>query len=322
MVKSLAPEVRAYPDPDSIDRVITTAPHWAYLKIAEGCSNKCSFCVIPQIRGPYVSVPPDLVVKEAEKLAAQGVKELILVAQDTTLYGADLRLKNGLPRLLEKLSRVHDLRWIRVMYMYPALVTDELLSVFAGEERVVPYFDIPLQHASTRVLKSMCRPETEKTIRDMLDSIRFKLPSSAIRTAFITGFPGESEDDFKTLLRLVEDARFDHMGAFIYSPEEGTTAYSMTGAVPRKKAEDRYARLMTTQKEISLAKLEEKIGSIAEVLVDIPDPEEMLLTGRLPTQAPKIDGTVILDGVEAEPGDMVKVRITGATEYDLIGEEA
>jgi len=321
MVKNLVPGSKAYPDPDSQDRIITTSPYWAYLKIAEGCSNKCSFCVIPQIRGPYKSVEMESVVKEAEGLAEQGVKELILVAQDTTLYGADLKMKNGLPRLLEKLSRIKKLEWIRVMYMYPALVTDELLSVFAGEGKVVPYFDIPLQHASTNLLKSMGRPETETSIRDMLDRIRQKLPNSAIRTAFIVGFPGEKAEDFKTLLRLVEDARFDHMGAFKFSPEEGSAAFTMSGAVPRKKAEERYGLLMTAQRDISRAKLEEKIGSVAEVLVDIQDTEEMLVTGRLATQAPKIDGCVILDGVEAAPGSIVKVKITGASDYDLVGGE-
>jgi ribosomal protein S12 methylthiotransferase len=319
MVKNLVPDSRAYPDPDSHDRVITTSPYWAYLKIAEGCSNKCSFCVIPQIRGPYKSVEMESVVKEAEGLAEQGVKELILVAQDTTLYGADLKMKNGLPRLLEKLSHIKKLKWIRVMYMYPALVTDELLSVFAGEEKIVPYFDIPLQHASTRLLKSMGRPESETGIRDMLDRIKRKLPDSAIRTAFIVGFPGEKVEDFKTLLQLVADVRFDHMGAFKFSPEEGSTAFSMTGTVPKKKAEERYEQLMTAQRDISRAKLEEKVGLVADILVDIPDPEEMLLTGRLATQAPKIDGCVILDGVEAEPGRIVKVKITGASDYDLIG---
>jgi ribosomal protein S12 methylthiotransferase len=321
MVKNLVPGSKAYPDPDSQDRIITTSPYWAYLKIAEGCSNKCSFCVIPQIRGPYKSVEMESVVKEAEGLAEQGVKELILVAQDTTLYGADLKMKNGLPRLLEKLSRIKKLEWIRVMYMYPALVTDELLSVFAGEGKVVPYFDIPLQHASTNLLKSMGRPETETSIRDMLDRIRQKLPNSAIRTAFIVGFPGEKAEDFKTLLRLVEDARFDHMGAFKFSPEEGSAAFTMSGAVPRKKAEERYGLLMTAQRDISRAKLEEKIGSVAEVLVDIQDTEEMLVAGRLATQAPKIDGCVILDGVEAAPGSIVKVKITGASDYDLVGGE-
>jgi ribosomal protein S12 methylthiotransferase len=321
MVKNLVPGRRAYPDPDSHDRIITTSPHWAYLKIAEGCSNKCSFCVIPQIRGPYKSEEPERVVKEAEGLAEQGVEELILVAQDTTLYGADLKIKNGLPRLLEKLARIKKLKWIRVMYMYPALVTDELLCVFAGEEKVVPYFDIPLQHASTRLLKSMGRPETETSIKDMLDRIRHKLPAAAIRTAFIVGFPGEKAEDFKTLLQLVADVRFDHMGAFKFSPEEGSAAFSMSGAVPRKKAEARYELLMTAQRDISRAKLAEKIGSSADVLVDIPDPEEMLVTGRLATQAPKIDGCVILDGVEAVPGRIVKVKITGATDYDLIGGE-
>ncbi|MBI4666151.1 MAG: 30S ribosomal protein S12 methylthiotransferase RimO [Nitrospinae bacterium] len=323
IVSDLAPKkIEAPHDPDDSARILTTAPHWAYLKIAEGCSNKCAFCIIPAIRGPYKSVPADMALKEAKALAARGVKELILVAQDTTLYGADIHMKNGLAELLRGLVKIPGLEWIRVMYMYPTLVNDELLSVMAGEEKVAPYFDMPLQHAADSVLKNMLRPETNGSIRALLEKIKRRLPHAALRTAFITGFPGETEADFKVLLNLVKDEEFDHMGAFVYSPEEGTSAYGMPGSVPRKKAEERYARLMETQKSISSRKLERKVGMTGRVLVDGMAGEEMLNTGRLITQSPGIDGCVILDGVEAEPGDFIQVAITGHTEYDLIGSGA
>lgn len=323
IIADLAPEkAHAAADPDTGSRIITTSRHWAYLKIAEGCSNKCTFCVIPSIRGPYKSVDMEPVVAEAANLAARGVKELVVVAQDTTLYGADLKMKNGLASLLRKLAQIDGIQWIRTMYMYPALINDGLLDVFAGEGKVVPYFDIPLQHASNRILKSMGRPETNSSIRTLLENIRAKVPGAAIRTSFITGFPGERDEDFNELLRLVEDARFDHMGAFTYSPEEGTPAIDMEEAVDPEAAAERLEILMQAQAEISAGTLNGKVGKVYEILVDDPKPEEPLLTGRLATQAPEIDGCVILDGVEAEPGTFIKTLITQSSEYDLVGVAA
>ncbi len=309
-----------YPDPDKLSRIITTSPYWAYLKISEGCSNTCSFCSIPAIRGPYKSRAIKDVVAEAVQLATQGVKEIILVAQDSSLYGADIRESDGLLRLLKKLGKIAGLAWIRVMYLYPALVTDRLLDVFAVEEKVVPYFDIPFQHISNVVLKSMKRPETGSLIRGLVRRIRSQIPDAAIRSSFILGFPGETEEHFEELLEFLEDAKLDHVGAFTYSPEEGTSAFLLPGRVDDDVAEDRLERLMDAQRKISEENLKEKIGLTLDVLVDGVDPDENLLTGRIKTQAPEVDGVVILDAVEVDSGSIVPVRITGATDYDLIGE--
>jgi len=306
------------PDPDDPGRIITTAPHWAYLKIAEGCSNQCSFCAIPRIRGPFQSRPMEDILREARALAARGVKELILVAQDSALYGADLHEKRGLPRLLEKLNDIGGLVWLRVMYLFPPLVNRELIERFATLEKVVPYFDLPFQHASGAVLARMNRPETSDYIRRLIGDIRARIPHAALRTAFITGFPGEGDKDFDILRRLVEEARFDHMGVFTYSPEEGTAAYDLDSAVPEEIAHARRAGLMSLQRAISAEKLAARAGETIEVMADGYDEEENLATGRAAWQAPQIDGQVILDGVEAAPGDLLTLRVTGHTEYDLI----
>ncbi|MBI4829061.1 MAG: 30S ribosomal protein S12 methylthiotransferase RimO, partial [Nitrospinae bacterium] len=260
--------VAPMPDPDYPGRIITTAPHWAYLKIAEGCSNQCSFCAIPRIRGPFASRPMDEVTREARALAPRGVKELILVAQDSALYGADLHLKRGLPRLLEQLNDIAGLVWIRVMYLYPPLVDRGLIERMATLEKVVPYFDLPFQHASGAVLTRMNRPETNDYIRRLIGDIRGRIPHAALRTAFITGFPGETDKDFKILRRLVEEARFDHMGVFTYSPEEGTAAYDLGGAVSAKTADSRRDELMSMQRAISAEKLAGRVGEVIEVMAD------------------------------------------------------
>lgn len=318
LIPGAAPPI---PDPDDPGRIITTAPHWAYLKIAEGCSNQCSFCAIPRIRGPFASRPMDEVTREARALAARGVKELILVAQDSALYGADLHVKRGLPRLLEQLNDIADLVWIRVMYLYPPLVDRGLIERMATLEKVVPYFDLPFQHASGAVLKRMNRPETNDYIRSLIGDIRGRIPHAALRTAFITGFPGETDKDFKILRRLVEEARFDHMGVFTYSPEEGTAAFDLGGAVAAKTANSRRDELMSMQRAISAEKLAGRVGEVIEVMADGYSEAENLLTGRAAWQAPQIDGQVILDGVEAAPGDLLTLRVTGSAEYDLIAGE-
>ncbi len=319
-VADLAPDpASVFPDPDAGPRLLTTAPHWAYLKIAEGCSNTCSFCVIPSIRGAYRSRSLDSLIAEARTLAGQGVKELVVVAQDTTLYGADSRLDNGLEKLLRKLAKIDEIVWIRCLYMYPRLIKDRLLDFFAGEEKMAPYFDLPLQHISTAVLRRMNRPDTSESIKKLIDKIRAKVPGSALRASFIVGFPGETDSDFDQLLQFVKETRFDHLGAFVYSPEEGTGAYGLTEKVARDVALDRYDTLMRTQKDIVDARAREKIGKNFDIIVDPPTPDDMLLTGRMITQAPEIDGVVILDSVEAEPGDIINVKITGSAEYDLIG---
>ncbi|MGK7345953.1 MAG: 30S ribosomal protein S12 methylthiotransferase RimO [Candidatus Nitrospinota bacterium M3_3B_026] len=323
VVERIAPRPPAdMPDPLSGPRELSTPSSYAYLKIAEGCSNSCSFCVIPSIRGPYWSRTPDELLAEAEDLARRGVRELILVAQDTTLYGADLRMKDGLAGLLGKLSGVEGIRWIRVLYMYPSLASGALLDVIAGEEKIVPYFDLPLQHVADNVLKRMSRPDTGASIRRLVERIREKAPGAAIRASFIVGFPGETGRDFAELLGFVEEARLDHAGCFIYSPEEGTPAAALSGAIGGKTAGERLDALMGAQRKISANILGEKVGRVEEVMVDGAREDGLLLTGRLETQAPEIDGHVILDSADAAPGDIIPVRITGAMDYDLIGSAA
>ncbi len=321
IIKELAGgQVSAPPDPDDPRRILGSPSHFAYLKISEGCSNNCSFCVIPLIRGSYKSRAPEQIIREARQLASGGVKELVVVAQDTTLYGADIRLDNGLGALLDQLSDIEEIEWIRVMYMYPPLVTDRLLERFSRLEKVVPYFDIPFQHASDRILSAMNRQETERSIRNLVEKIRQSAPGASIRTSFIVGFKGETDKDFETLLKMVEDIRFDHLGAFIYSPEEESAAYKLSASLtPMLKARERFDRLMTAQREISKRLLNEKKGRIMDVIVDGIDEEEALLTGRTKHQAPEIDGTVILDSLTAAIGSIIPVKIVGATDYDLIG---
>jgi ribosomal protein S12 methylthiotransferase len=321
IVTKLAPgHSSAPPDPDDPRRILVSPPHFAYLKISEGCSNNCSFCVIPLIRGPYNSRAPEKIVNEARQLAKTGVKELIVVAQDTTLYGADIRLDNGLALLLDRLSDIDGIEWIRVMYMYPPLITDRLLDSFSRLEKVTPYFDIPFQHASDSILSTMNRQETGESIRSLVSKIRESVTGASIRTSFIVGFPGETDNDFETLLTMVKDIRFDHLGAFIYSPEEGSSAYSLPDhPVSAAKAGERFNQIMETQREISTRLLREKVGKVVDVIVDGIDPGETLLTGRTKHQAPDIDGTVILDSVSAAPGAIIPVKIVDSTDYDLIG---
>ena len=315
----MADKEGAYLDPEALtERTLTTPSGWAYLKIAEGCSNTCSFCAIPMIRGPYASRSAGTIVEEARHLAARGVREVNLVAQDTTLYGADLKQKNGLASLLGQIAAVDGIEWIRVMYMYPPLLDDHLIETMAAIPKVVPYFDVPLQHASDKILGLMGRKETGRSIRSLVARIRAAFPGAAIRTAFIVGFPGETEKDFGQLLEFVQEARLDHVGAFIYSPEEGTSAASLKARPSATVAGGRLERLMTAQREISAELTLAKTGLITDVLVEGLDPEENLVTGRAPWQAPEVDGCVILDGVEAGPGQIVRLEITGATDYDLI----
>ncbi|MDH5639357.1 MAG: 30S ribosomal protein S12 methylthiotransferase RimO, partial [Nitrospinota bacterium] len=245
-------ESGAFLDPETLtERTLTTPAGWAYLKIAEGCSNTCSFCAIPMIRGPYHSRATADVLEEARRLADRGVVELNLVAQDTTLYGADMKQKNGLATLIRGLADIDGVEWIRVMYMYPPLLDDHLLEAMASSNKVAPYFDIPLQHASDRILDQMGRKETGRSIRELVSRVRRAIPGAAIRSAFIVGFPGETEEDFGQLTEFLEEARLDHVGGFVYSPEEGTSAEKLPGRPPEEVAEERLGRLMEAQRDIS-----------------------------------------------------------------------
>lgn len=300
-------------------RVLTTPFYSAYLKISEGCSNRCSFCIIPKMRGPLRSRPLKSLLAETGHLAQRGVREFNLISQDTTMYGFDLRMKDGLVRLLQSMVKIPGVDWVRLFYCYPTFIHSDLIEVIAAEEKICNYIDVPLQHSHDEMLKKMNRQETEKGVARMLDEIRRKIPGVALRTTFITGFPGETEEHFRHLARFVQEMEFDHAGVFTYSHEEGTTAYQYPDDVPTQVKEERKAELMEIQREICRRRNHSRIGEVHPVLVEGVDPEEgYLVTGRLPTQAPEIDGQVIIQESEVQPGEIVPMRITGATDYDLV----
>ncbi|MGQ9648232.1 MAG: 30S ribosomal protein S12 methylthiotransferase RimO [Thermodesulfobacteriota bacterium] len=302
-------------------RILSTPSFSAYLKIAEGCSNRCTFCTVPKIRGPYRSRTMQSVVREAEHLVDRGVREIILIAQDTTAYGKDLGNGTNLEKLLKGLIRVDGVRWIRMLYSYPKLdyFTEGLLKLMAREEKICPYLDLPIQHIDDEILRRMGRRSRSNEIYSLLDKIRAAIPEVSIRTSLIVGFPGETERRFRALLDFVKEAQFDHLGAFKYSPEEGTPASRLAGSVPESVKEERFGLLMDLQKKISLQKHRALVGRRMEVLVEGQDRRRRLLRGRLKTQTPEIDGSVFLRG-EAKPGDWVEARITKALPYDLIGQ--
>jgi ribosomal protein S12 methylthiotransferase len=302
-------------------RILSTPPFIAYLKIAEGCSNPCTFCTVPKIRGPYRSRKIGSVLEEARRLADQGVQELILIGQDTTGYGRDLRDGTDLKKLLKYLVKVEGLRWIRILYSYPRAdhFTDGLLELIAQEEKICPYLDLPLQHIDDEILKRMGRRTKGEEIRGLLKKIRTLLPEVSLRSSLIVGFPGEKESQFKALLGFVEEVEFDHLGAFKYSPEEGTPASRLPHLVPEGVKEERLRVLMQIQKKISLKKYKKLVGQRRVVLVEGPQRERGILKGRLQTQAPEIDGSVFLNG-KARPGNLVEARITQALPYDLVAQ--
>ena len=303
------------------DRLLTTAFYTAYLKIAEGCSNRCAFCIIPKMRGPMRSRSPESILAEAENLAQRGVKEFNIISQDTTMYGFDLAMKDGLKRLLKGMAKIDGVEWMRLLYCYPTFLNSDVIDYIASEEKVCRYIDVPLQHTHDEMLKSMKRQETEGGVRKMIDELRLKIPEIALRTTFITGFPGETDEHFKHMLRFICEMQFDHVGIFTYSDEEGTTAFDYPGRVPEEVKEERKNILMEFQKEITLRKNQEKVGQFESVLVEGFDAQEnYIMTGRLASQAPDIDGQVILEKCEAEPGEIIPVRITAAADYDLVAE--
>lgn len=297
-----------------LPRLSTTPHHYRYIKIAEGCSNRCSYCAIPIIRGNFVSRPAASIIDEARKLADDGAKELILLAQDSTGYRDGT---TDLPVLLRRLTRVRGIGWVRLMYAYPGRITDELVAVLAEEEKVCRYLDIPVQHIDDKVLAAMNRRGTSDDIKRTIEKLRKQVPGIALRTSLITGFPGETEAAFKRLLSFVQETAFDHLGVFTYSPEEGTPAARLEPQVAPEAAQERLDRIMKAQAKISLRKNRSLIGMRAAVLVD--GLEDDALFGRLSSQAPEIDGAVYLSETEALPGDFVEVTITDASEYDLVG---
>ena len=294
-------------------RVLIGPAHSAYLKISEGCDRVCAFCAIPAIRGRFQSRAPESVVAEARQLAEAGVRELNLVAQDATAFGKDRTGRPDLAGLLRALSEVDGLDWIRPLYLYPTAVTDALIEVLAGGGRVLPYVDVPLQHASDRILAAMKRGATEARQRALVERLRAGIPGVTLRTTFIVGFPGETDDDFETLCRFVREVRFDRVGVFRYSDEEGTRAFGLGDKVPRKVARARHRELMAIQREIMREKLAALVGQTLPVLVDAGGARPR---GRLASQAPEIDGVVLLAGA-AKAGEMVQARITGVRDVDL-----
>ncbi|MGE5856466.1 MAG: MiaB/RimO family radical SAM methylthiotransferase, partial [Syntrophaceae bacterium] len=294
---------------------------YGYLKIAEGCSNCCAYCVIPSIRGPFRSRPMADVVAEAERLAAEGTRELILIAQDTTAWGRDLRGRPTLNGLLKRLCAVEGPRWIRLLYAYPKNITAELLSTMAAEEKVCRYLDIPVQHISDRILRSMNRKGTSAFIRKKIAEIREVVPDIALRTSLIVGFPGETEEQFESLLRFVQETRFESLGVFTYSPEEGTEAARMPGQVPEEEKVRRQGLIMEAQSAISDEINLGRAGAVEEVLIEgKTDRADFPFWGRTRFQAPEIDGITYVTGQNLQPGDLIRCRITGAALYDLFAD--
>jgi len=302
-------------------RYPATPRHLAYLKIAEGCGHGCTFCLIPKIRGKLRSRPLKTLVQEAENLAAAGVKELILVAQDTTAYGLDLPGGPGIPALLQELAAIDGFRWIRLLYGHPARITPELLAVMTANYRILPYLDIPIQHGQDEVLRRMGRGYTRRDILDTVARIRKTLPGATLRTTVMVGFPGETEAHFQALADLITEVGFDHLGVFLYSPEAGTPAAAFRPQVPRREARRRARHVKAIQTKIVKARLKSLVGTVAEVLVAGVSPEsEFLLTGRLASQAPDIDGQVYITAGTGLVGEIQPVRLTRALAYDLLGE--
>ncbi len=308
------------PQPDA-KRAITAGNYVSYLKIAEGCDKCCTYCIIPKIRGPYRSFPMERLVAEAERLAEAGTCELILVAQETTLYGTDLYGEKKLPELLHRLCAVDGLKWIRILYCYPEEITEELIRTIQSEPKVCRYLDIPIQHASDSVLKRMGRRTTRADLIRIVETLRREIPDIVLRTTLITGFPGETEEDFRELYSFAEQMRFERLGCFTYSKEEGTAAARMPEQVPKRVKERRKNAIMKLQKSICADYCNAQIGTVKQVLVDGYLPEDGIFTGRTYGDAPTIDGAVFFEGPSSlMSGDIIPVRITEAGEYDMKGE--
>ncbi len=307
---------------DAEPRVFATPRHFAYIKVAEGCDYKCSFCIIPTLRGHYRSRPVETIVREARSLAERGVREVILISQDTTFYGRDRGEGAALPRLLRELNEIEGIDWIRLLYLYPTTITDDILDAMAECEKVVKYIDLPLQHAADDVLRRMKRPGTGAGYRKLLARIRERVPGVTLRTTFIVGFPGETDQEFAALRDFVREVRFDHMGVFTYSHEEGTTAHDLADDVPARVKQKRRNALMAEQKRIVGRAQRRRVGAQVEVMVDGPSPEhELVWRGRLTGQAPEIDPVVYFTDTDVEslrPGAVFPAEIVGSREYDLV----
>ena len=321
-------EIRPLPMPtydEFLNRVVTTGKNYAYLKIGEGCSNKCTYCAIPYIRGPFVSRKMEDILEEAEKLASEGIKEIIVIAQDTTKYGEDIYGKSRLAELLQEISKINGIEWIRFLYSYPEGITDELIDTVANNPKIAKYFDIPIQHISNAVLKRMNRKTSKEKIENLLEKIRNKIPNVTLRTSLIVGFPGETEEQFGELLEFVKKAKFDKLGTFMYSKEEGTPASRLPEQIHGNTKKARYNKIMKAQKQISLEKQENKIGKTYKVLVEDISFDGKYFVGRTMQDVPEEDGLVyIKDAQNYKQEDIlnhfIECQIEEVSEYDLIGK--
>lgn len=303
------------------NRIITTGGHYGYLKIAEGCNKHCTYCIIPKIRGNYRSVPMEKLIRQAEYLASQGVKELIIVAQETTIYGTDIYGKKSLHVLLKELCKIRGIVWIRVLYCYPEEIYPELIQAMKEEKKICHYLDLPIQHASDGVLKRMGRRTSKQQLIDIVNTLRKEIPDIVLRTTLITGFPGETQEQHEELMEFVDEMEFDRLGVFTYSPEEDTPAAIMKDQIDEEVKLDRQAELMELQQEISMEKGENRVGETLWVMIEGKVADENAFVGRTYADAPGIDGYVFVNtSTELMSGDFAQVRITGALEYDLIGE--
>ena len=313
-------DLDALPLPET-KRLVTTGGHFAYLKIAEGCDKHCTYCIIPKIRGNFRSVPMERLLKEAQDLAEQGVKELILVAQETTLYGKDLYGEKSLPKLLRELCKISGIRWIRILYCYPEEITDELIQVMKEEPKICHYLDLPIQHANDTILKRMGRRTSKQELIDIVQKLRKEIPDICLRTTLITGFPGETQEQHEEVMEFIDTLEFDRLGAFTYSPEEDTPAATFEDQIDEEVKEDRQADIMELQQEIAFDKAEDMIGKEVLVMIEGKVADENAYVGRTYRDAPNVDGLIFINtDVELISGDFAKVKVTGALDYDLIGE--
>lgn len=313
-------DIDALPLPDT-KRLVTTGGHFAYLKIAEGCDKHCTYCIIPKIRGNFRSVPMERLVKEAEGLAEQGVKELILVAQETTLYGKDLYGEKSLHVLLRELAKISGIRWIRILYCYPEEITDELIQVMKEEPKVCHYLDLPIQHANDEILKRMGRRTSKQELVDIIGKLRREIPDICLRTTLITGFPGETKEQHEELMDFVDEMEFDRLGVFTYSPEEDTPAALMPDQIDEEVKEERQAELMELQQDIAFDNAQDMVGREVLVMVEGKVADENAYVGRTYRDAPNVDGLIFINtDEELLSGDFARVKVTGAVDYDLIGE--
>ena len=313
-------DLDALPLPET-KRLVTTGGHFAYLKIAEGCDKHCTYCIIPKIRGNFRSVPMERLLKEAQDLAEQGVKELILVAQETTLYGKDLYGEKSLPKLLRELCKISGIRWIRILYCYPEEITEELIQVMKEEPKICHYLDLPIQHANDTILKRMGRRTSKQELIDIVQKLRKEIPDICLRTTLITGFPGETQEQHEEVMEFIDTLEFDRLGAFTYSPEEDTPAATFEDQIDEEVKEDRQADIMELQQEIAFDKAEDMIGREVFVMIEGKVADENAYVGRTYRDAPNVDGLIFINtDVELISGDFAKVKVTGALDYDLIGE--